>query len=112
MILKTVLAGAMSLAFVAPAAAQHAAPAPQAPTSGGRSADLQGDTTTFIQNRNIRAFYALSVDTLGKGTDGVDVAAYEQKSFALFRALGTDMGMKPEAMQDHLKLIPRQVVDI
>lgn len=94
------------LALAAPAAAQPA------PPPAGRSADLQGDPRAFVDNRHIRAFYALSVETLGKGTDGVDVAAYEQKAYALFRAMGADMGMKPEAMQGHLKLIPRQVVEI
>lgn len=74
--------------------------------------DLQGDPRAFVDNRHIRAFYALSVETLGKGTQGVDVAAYEQKSFAIFRAFGAEFGLGPEQMQDHLKLIPRQVVQI
>ena len=52
------------------------------------------------------------LETLGKGTKGVDVAAYEQKSYAIFRAFGAERGPSPEAMQDHLKLIPRQVVKI
>jgi hypothetical protein len=31
----------------------------------------------------------------------------EEASFALFRALGVSLAGSPEAMQDHLKLIPR-----
>jgi hypothetical protein len=80
--------------------------------SGGRTVDLQGDPRAFVDNRHMRAFYALSVETFGKGTRGVDVAAYEQKAFAIFRALGAERGPSAEAMQDHLKLIPRQVVKI
>ena len=89
--------------------AGHAAPA-AAPQ--GRTVDIQGDPQGFMNNRHVRAFYALSVETLGKGAQGVDVAAYEQKSYAIFRELGPHMGTTPEAMQDHLKLIPRQVVKI
>ena len=85
----------------------------QAPAAGGgRTVDLQGDPRAFIDNRHFRAFYALSVETLGKGTTGVDVAAYEQKSYAIFRAFGAEFGPSPEGMQDHLKLIPRQMVQI
>jgi hypothetical protein len=82
------------------------------PPAAGRTVDLQGDPRAFVDNRHIRAFYALSVETLGKGTKGVDVTAYEQKSYAIFRAMGAEFGPSPEGMQDHLKLIPRQVVQI
>lgn len=78
----------------------------------GRTVDIQGDPRAFMNNRHVRAFYALSVETLGKGTKDVDVAAYEQKSYAIFRAFGAEFGPSPEGMQDHLKLIPRQVVKI
>lgn len=87
----------------------HAAPPAAA---GGKAVDLQGDPRGFMDNRHIRAFYALSVETLGKGTKDVDIAAYEQKSYAIFRAFGAERGPSAEGMQDHLKLIPRQVVKI
>lgn len=91
----------------------HGSHAGQAPApSGGRTVDLQGDPRAFVDNRHMRAFYALSAETLGNGARDVDVAAYEQKAFAIFRAFGAEMGPGPEAMQDHLKLIPRQVVQI
>lgn len=86
----------------------HRAPA----AAGGQAVDLQGDPRAFMDNRHIRAFYALSVETLGKGTKDVDIAAYEQKSYAIFRAFGAERGPSAEGMQDHLKLIPRQVVKI
>ena len=105
------LAAVALLAASLPAFAQHAA-APAA--DGGRTANLQGtDPRQFLNNPHMHAFYDLSVATLGKGTAGVDVDAYEQKSFAIFRAFGESMapGGGP-GMQEHLKLIPRQVVQI
>lgn len=87
----------------------HAAAA--APVEAG-AMDLQGDPRAFVDNRHVRAFYVLSKETLGKGTKGVDVAAYEQQSYAIFRAFGAERGPSAEGMQDHLKLIPRQVVKI
>lgn len=99
---------AAALSAIAPAAlAQHSpAPAPAAKPSS-----LQGDTERFMNNDYIRSFYALSVSTL-KGQPHPDLDAYEQKSFAIFREFGTFMGVGPEHMQDHLKLIPRQVAQI
>jgi hypothetical protein len=81
------------------------------PGQGGMS--LQGnDTEVFFANPNTRAFYDLSAKTFAKGTKDVDFAAYEQQSFAIFRALGVSRGVGGAAMQDHLKLIPGQVRDI
>jgi hypothetical protein len=95
------------LALAAPAAAQHA------PAAAPASANLQGDdTAAWMADPHIHQFYDLSKATLGRGTDGVDVAAYEQKAYAIFRDFGASRGMPPEAMQDHLKLIPRQIVQI
>lgn len=102
---------ALALAPSARAQAQHGAP-PPAPAAGQRTVDLQGDTNAFMNNPHIRAFYDLSVATLRPGAPPVDVKAYEEKSFAIFRALGASRGGSPEAMQDHLKLIPRQVIQI
>jgi hypothetical protein len=96
------------LAVAAPALAQHG-PSPSPPPT---SANLQGgDTEKFMNNDYIRRFYALSVTTL-KGQAHPDLDAYEQKSYAIFREFGVYMGVGPEHMQDHLKLIPRQVAQI
>jgi hypothetical protein len=110
MTLRLPLAVAAVLILAGPAIAQHAAAPPAA--APGRTVDLQGDPRAFMDNPQIRAFYALSVETLGKGTKGVDVAAYEKKSMAIFGEFGVARGVGAAAMQDHLKLIPRQVVDI
>jgi hypothetical protein len=104
-----VIAAAMGLAAAPAAFAQHPAPAP-APAS--ESANLQGvDVDKFMNNDYMRRFYALSVSTL-KGGGNPDLDAYEQKSYAIFREFGVWMGVGPDHMQDHLKLVPRQVAQI
>ncbi|MFL5298227.1 MAG: hypothetical protein ACJ798_17755 [Phenylobacterium sp.] len=107
------LAAGLALAFAAsqPALAQHPAAAPQP----GKAVSLQGagaEQQAWINNPHMHAFYDLSRATLGGGAAKVDVNAYEQKSFAIFREFGVSMGVGAEHMQDHLKLIPRQVVQI
>lgn len=75
--------------------------------------NLQGqDAQSWIRDPHVHQFYDLSRATFAQGADKVDVAAYEQKSYAIFRAFGASRGMEPAAMQDHLKLIPRQLVQI
>ena len=81
--------------------------------SGPTAINLQGnDTEAFMSNPNVRAFYDLTVKTYAKGPNGVNFQAYQDQSYALFRALGASMGVPPSAMQDHLKLIPAQVAKI
>ena len=53
-----------------------------------------------------------AVNRFAGGPGKVDVDGYEQKSFAIFRDFAPVMHMTPEGMVDHLKLIPRQVVQI
>jgi hypothetical protein len=72
---------------------------------------MQGDTERFMNNDYIRRFYALSVATL-KGQPSPDLDAYERESYAIFREFGVAMGVGADHMQDHLKLIPRQVAQI
>jgi Spy/CpxP family protein refolding chaperone len=91
--------------------AQHAS-APPPPAPAGQSRDLQGGVQAeFMAHPRVREFYELSAAML-RGKGPVDVDAYEQKSFAIFRKMGEEMGMGAAAMQDHLKLIPRQVAQI
>jgi hypothetical protein len=102
------VAAILAIALGSAAFAQHGAAA--APSS---SANLQGgDSQAWMQDPHVHAFYDLSVATLGHGAANPDVEAYEQKAYAIFRDFGASKGMKPEAMQDHLKLIPRQMVKI
>ncbi|MDB5426353.1 MAG: hypothetical protein JWP28_2526 [Phenylobacterium sp.] len=94
-------------------------PAAAAPPPGAKGAaptapaNLQGnDQASWIADPHMHAFYETTVAAFAKGPAKVDVDAFEQKSFAIFREFGASRGMRPEAMQDHLKLIPRQVVQI
>jgi len=74
---------------------------------GGAGFNMQGnDQAAFFANPNAHAFYDLSVKTFANGADKVDFPAYQQQSYAIFRALGASMGGSPDAMQDHLKDIP------
>ena len=77
------------------------------------SMNLQGnDTKAFFANPNAHAFYDLTVKTFAKGPKSVNFAVYQAQSYALFRALGASMGVPPAMMQDHLTLIPGQMVQI
>jgi hypothetical protein len=69
-----------------------------------------GDYAEFFENPNMRAFYELSVTMLREPS--VDVAAYEQRSYEIFRALAVSLGWQPEGMVEHLKNIPRELVGI
>ena len=104
-LLAALIVAPMGLA--GPAAAQHGAPAPKP----AATANMQGDDSVWRNSPYIHAFYDLSVATL-RGQASVDAAAYEKKSYAIFRDFGVAMGVGPEHMQDHLKLIPRQVIGI
>ena len=104
------LAVALVLAAAAPSAqAQHRMPAP-APAPSGES--LQGDQESWINDPHMHAFYAAAVVACAKGAAKADVPAFETRSFAIFRDFGASRGTRPEAMQDHLKLIPRQIIQI
>lgn len=111
MIIKGSVAALAVLMAAGPAWAQHGQqPAEQAGTT---TKNLQGENNdAWFENPHIHAFYDLTKETLGKGTDGIDFAAYRDKSYAIFRAFGTSMGGNAEGMVDHLKDIPRQMVGI
>ena len=107
--LVPILAAAANLALAAPAFAQH--PAPSAPHE--TTHNMQGATEqAWINDPHMHAFYEATKVAFAGGPAKVDVAGYEQKSFAIFRDFAPAMHMTPEGMVDHLKLIPRQVVQI
>lgn len=92
---------------------RSAAPSPQAaghedpqPTT----VDIQG-ANEWKRSKYMRAYYDATVATFANGTD-IDVDAYEARSFAIFREFARANGKSEEGMIDHLKLIPRQVVEI
>lgn len=72
--------------------------------------DIQG-ADEWKRSPHMRAYYEATVATFANGVD-IDIDAYEARSFALFREFARANGMNEQGMIDHLKLIPRQVVDI
>jgi hypothetical protein len=115
--LITLAAGA--LCVLAAAHAVHAEPGdhaamPQGHPTAPTTKSLQGDSeqSRWINDPPMHAFYEATRTAFANGPAKVDVDAYETKSFAIFREFGASMGMGAQAMQDHLKLIPRQVVQI
>lgn len=85
----------------------RAQPATGQPTT----ADLQG-SDAWRRDPHIRTFYDTVKTAFANGPDKVDSADLEAKSFAIFRDFAVSRGMDPDAMQDHLKLIPRQMIRV
>src|SRR5687768_15402586 len=83
------------------ALAQHADHSPEPLTV---TLDAQGgDYPEWFQNPHMVEFYALSVAMLRASVGRVDVAAYEQRSYAIFRVFAESLGADPAGMIDHLK---------
>ena len=109
--IRPALGALLALALGTAAFAHPPAAAPAA--TGSTTKSLQGDDAqSWINDAHIHAFYDTTVAAFAQGPSKIDVDAYEQKSFAIFREFGASRDMSPAAMQDHLKLIPRQVVGI
>ena len=109
--LPILIAAALSAAPLSALAQQAGvvpAPAPQAAVS------LQGNPDAWIKDPHVRAFYDLSRQAFAKGADKVDMTAYDKQAMAIFYDFGEKMiGPGGGAhMQDHLKLIPGQMVQI
>ena len=103
---RVLLALLATIAFT-PALAQHTQHAePQTITL-----DARGHSPEWEQSRHWRDFYTLSVEML-RGNSSPDVAAFEQKSYEIFRAFARELGASPEGMIDHLENIPREIVGI
>jgi len=56
--------------------------------------------------------YALTVEVFAVGAENVNLGEYEQKVFALAIASEEFSGASAEAVIDHIKDIPRQLVEI
>jgi hypothetical protein len=86
---------------------------PPAAEAAAKTVSLQGnDAQSWISDPHMHAFYDTTLAAFARGPAKVDVPAFEQKAFAIFRDFGVAKGMGAQAMQEHLKLIPRQVVGI
>jgi hypothetical protein len=73
--------------------------------------EFRDDASDWKRSPHMHAYYDETVKTFAHGMD-IDVDAYEARSFAIFREFARANGASEEAMVDHLKLIPRQVVGI
>jgi hypothetical protein len=95
------------------ASAQHGLQPGAAPPQGETiTLNAQGgDYPEWFQNPHMVEFYALSVELL-RAARRVDADAYEQRSYAIFRAFAKSLGADPDGMIDHLKAIPREMVGI
>src|SRR5947208_348277 len=89
LVAATALAAALALGSAA--SAQHAAP--DAPK--GTTASLQGGAAEWIADPHWRTYYDMTKAAFAGGPGKVDVEAYEQKSFALFRDFGKSKGVDP-----------------
>jgi len=112
--------GAVTAIVLAATAAWHLHSAPRGQLHGQHLAqsDQPQSATVDIQGADewkrapqMRAFYDETVATFANGA-AIDVDAYEERSFAIFREFARAQGADEAAMVDHLKLIPRQVVGI
>ena len=110
------LAAASALILAAPAwSEQHQQSWPSASPNDKKLTSVNfpdPQEAKFANDPHIHAFYELAVAAFAKGPDKADVAGFEKSSFQLFREMAVSWGMNPDGMQDHLKLIPRQVVQI
>lgn len=95
----------------------HAAAAEEqhAARQGTTTVDIQGGYDEWRKSPFIQQFYELTKASFANGADKVDFAAYQEKSYTIFRAFGAATGggkAAEEGMLDHLKDIPRQMVGI
>ena len=105
--LKPLAAGAIVAALALGSAAVAQAPAPPA------AHNLQGnDAEAWINDPHMHAFYEATKAAFAGGPAKVDQAKFETDSREIFRQFALSRGMDPALMQDHLKLIPGQVVQI
>jgi hypothetical protein len=102
--LLVALVAPFAFAIAAAQYAEHSAP-------GTITLDAQGHSPEWEQSPHWRDFYTLSVEML-RGNSAPDVAAYEQKSYEIFRRFAQSYGANPAGMIDHLKNIPREIVGI
>jgi hypothetical protein len=102
------IAAAIALTLAAGPATYAQAPSTAPP--GNPVGEREDARSSPLFGPLIKAYYELCVTELGKGADKVDAAAFEQKSYALFRAVAVSKGVSPDALQEHLKAIPRQVI--
>ena len=110
------LAAAIAAAPAAVLAQDASGSAPAAKSAAPKTYDMRDAPPeamqAWIKDPNLHAFYQATVDAFAKGPDHLDRAAYEKRSFEIFSALAVAHGMQPDALRDHLKGIPGEMVQI
>jgi hypothetical protein len=89
----------------------HHAAQSNADASQPTTYSIQDDSSSWKRSPHLHAYYDMTVATFAHGTN-IDVDVYEAQSFAIFREFARANHASEQAMLDHLKLIPRQVVGI
>lgn len=106
-----VLGGAVAAQTHPHGAPQHGEQAEVA-EDGSVTINLQGDASEWWSNPYNYAFYGAAVMAFANGAEEVDAEALD-KAFMLIAAdFAEYMGADPVAMQDHLKLITEQTIEI
>jgi hypothetical protein len=112
--MKRVLALAFSAVLAAAPAVVLAQDAPAAPAQAQSQApktyDFSDDASQWINDPAVHAFYQATIDAFAQGPAKVDRAAFEARSREIFRAFAVAHGMSPEAIQEHVKAIPGEVI--
>jgi len=103
-----VLAFAAALAVVPLAALAQDTTAAQVPAS--KTYSFGDDASPWINDPAIHAFYQATVDAFAHGPGQVDRTAYEQRSRQIFHAFAMAHGMSPEAVENHVKAIPGEMI--
>jgi hypothetical protein len=103
------LAAAIASVLVATAWA-----APQQPAHPPVTKSLQGNPANpaWKSDPYLQALYHITVGAFAKGADRIDVASYQETFYAILRAKAVVTGADPDGMINHMKAIPRQMVDI
>jgi hypothetical protein len=113
--LASVLAAAPAAEALAQAAANtqaQATPSKPAPKAYDFRDGTDAEMQAWINDPNVHAFYQMAVEAFAKGVDHLDRPAYEKHCHEIFRAIALSRNIKPEALEDHLKLIPDQIVQM
>lgn len=114
LVVATAAAAAIAAGGFALAQTPHGAAAGQAAESddGSVTMNMQGDDSDWWSNPYNYAFYGAAVMAFAKGADEVDAAALDAAFMQIARDFALHMGADPAMMQDHLKLISGQMIEI
>jgi hypothetical protein len=106
------LACAAALAASALPAAALAQGSLAPPASAPKTYDFSDDAAPWINDPAVHALYQATIEAFARGPDHVDREAYETRSHEIFRAFALAHDMSPEAVENHVKGIPGELVQI